>query len=443
MFVYRFAEDQEVASKRKLVLMKATKEVEEAEETVTRERQWCILELGQMATVLKDVPCPECLNKEHLQMRKDGAMPMGFAEPVHLECTMPEGSYKSDFVYSSPRTNNSARFDVPYDINSVMTMLAQELGKGHAALQKIEKVLGINCMHHSTYKVHQKKVQQACHSMSDQNLLTAANIIRSLYKDLDDDEDIMNTVSFDGTWHKRGFTSHYRVGVAVEIQTGLVVDYEVLSNYCQRCSNAAAKYTHGSVELEMWRNAHTDCDANFEGSSKAMEAEAAKRIWLRSVQKFGFRYINILRDGDASTFAALTRLSPYGPDFEVSKLDCVNHADKRMGTALRKAIKEKKLGGHGEGRLTNSKAAKLQIYYGRAIRSNLGNLKSMRGAVWASLFHSMSSNEDPHHERCPAGPDSWCIFRKAEALGAPMPNHGPETTNTFLVRSVAEQLIPI
>ena len=95
-----------------------------------------------------------------------------------------------------------------------------------------------------------------------------------------------------------------------------------------------------------------------------MEAEAARRIWCRSVETHAFRYAYILSDGDSSTSAALTRLQPYGPDHPVKKLDCMNHAEKRMGTSLRKTAKLGKLGGHG--RLIKMKAADLQMYYGRA-----------------------------------------------------------------------------
>ena len=44
------------------------------------------------------------------------------------------------------------------------------------------------------------------------------------------------TVSFDGTWHKRGFTSNYGVGIVIDAMTGFVLDYTVLSKYCQACT---------------------------------------------------------------------------------------------------------------------------------------------------------------------------------------------------------------
>ena len=41
--------------------------------------------------------------------------------------------------------------------------------------------------------------------------------------------------SFDGTLQRRGHVSHYGVGAVVEILTGYVVDYHVLSTYCHQC----------------------------------------------------------------------------------------------------------------------------------------------------------------------------------------------------------------
>lgn len=51
-------------------------------------------------------------------------------------------------------------------------------------------------------------------------------------------------ISFDGTWQKRGHTSHIGVSFVVEIETGMVIDFEVLCNFCQVCSkkNMSAKW---------------------------------------------------------------------------------------------------------------------------------------------------------------------------------------------------------
>ena len=141
-----------------------------------------------------------------------------------------------------------------------------------------------------------------------------------------------------------------------------------------------------------------------------METEAAKRIWLRSVEKYNLRYTEMLSDGDSTAFKALHNPQPYG-DIVFSKLECVNHAHKRMGTALSKLTKQK-LGGQGEGRLIGDKCNILQSYYRTAIQNNLGNLDDMKNAVLATLHHSMSTDIHPTHGCCPKGTDSWCFFRR-------------------------------
>lgn len=71
----------------------------------------------------------------------------------------------------------------------------------------------------------------------------------------------------------------------------------------------------------------------------------------------------MLSDGDSSAFAAVQKATPYGPQRPIIKLECINHVQKRMGTALRKKAKEAKLGGRGQGKLTQGKCQKLQDYY--------------------------------------------------------------------------------
>ena len=47
--------------------------------------------------------------------------------------------------------------------------------------------------------------------------------------------------------------------------------------------------------------------------------------------------------------------------------------------------------------------------------NNIGDPDSMRTAIFATLFHCMSTDADPHHSRCPDGEDSWCFYNKAIA----------------------------
>lgn len=82
-------------------------------------------------------------------------------------------------------------------------------------------------------KVHDAAMQASCNVMSE-----AARIVRkTLGSSFAGDQALQDvSVSYDGIWHKKDHTSHFGVGVAIEQETGLVLDYAVVSNYCHGCS---------------------------------------------------------------------------------------------------------------------------------------------------------------------------------------------------------------
>ena len=284
-------------------------------------------------------------------------------------------------------------------------------------------------------------------------LQRSADAIRQAYADTDPElQEALNggppypcidiSVSFDGTWQKRGFTSLYGVGVCIDVLTGLVIDYHVLSKYCHTCEVNTKRLP--PAELLAWKAAHApDCCINHNKSSKAMEQEAAKVMWDRSVAKYNMRYVEMLSDGDSPAHKAVCELKPYGEDVEIQKLDCINHAHKCMGTALRKLAHDERLGGRGVGRLTEAKCKSLQNFYRGAILDNMPNIDNMRNAIWSSLYHSMSTDQEPHHQQCPRGEDSRCFYQQALARGEEPPSHNDHPSSTFLSTAVAHKLIPI
>ena len=55
----------------------------------------------------------------------------------------------------------------------------------------------------------------------------------------------------------------------------------------------------------------------------------------------------------------------------------------------------------------------------------------------------MSTEEAPQHHNCPHGIESWCIFNKAEADGAPFPQHDASTIGTWVTPEIGQAIIPI
>ncbi|XP_077256710.1 uncharacterized protein LOC143894395, partial [Temnothorax americanus] len=69
----------------------------------------------------------------------------------------------------------------------------------------------------------------------------------------------------------------------------------------------------------------------------------------------------------------------------------------------------------GKGKLTAKLIDKLTVYYGLAIRRNCDSVENMYNAIWSTYYHYCSTDENPQHEKCPNGPESWCSWQRAVA----------------------------
>ncbi|KAK6195421.1 hypothetical protein SNE40_000857 [Patella caerulea] len=99
------------------------------------------------------------------------------------------------------------------------------------------------------------------------------------------------TLTFDASWVARGHSSLYCVAFAIEIITCLVLDFHVVSSFSHSCTYAKNRFGADTHEFFNWFESHkSECNINFHGSSNAMEAEAARVIWSRSLES-GFRYV--------------------------------------------------------------------------------------------------------------------------------------------------------
>lgn len=201
--------------------------------------------------------------------------------------------------------------------------------------------------------------------------------------------------------------------------SGKVLDFECLSKFCNKCIRKPLSTDEQLLKKHKESGA---CQANYSGSSGGMEVAGALKLCNRSKDKLNLRYTRYLGDGDSKGFANVLENNPYGVDVNITKLECVDHVQKRLGSRLRRMKKDKKKiklkdgkGLGGKGRLTDEEIDNLQRYYGLAIRRNLESTKSMSNAIWATYYHKLSTDEKPHHDRCPAGKDSWCKYKKAEA----------------------------
>lgn len=123
------------------------------------------------------------------------------------------------------------------------------------------------------------------------------------------------TVSGDGSWRKRGFSSLFGITSLIGWSSGKIIDVEVKSKYCKSCEYWKSK--NGTTEFEEWQISHADeCEANHEGSSGKMEVDAVVEMFQRSEDLYGIKYCNYIGDGD---FKGIVDSKPY-EDVDVEKM---------------------------------------------------------------------------------------------------------------------------
>lgn len=90
--------------------------------------------------------------------------------------------------------------------------------------------------------------------------------------------------------------------------------------------------------------------------------------------------------------------------------------------------------------LTNKVMLKLTNYYGLAITRNSNSLDDMKKAVWATFYHTTSTNKNLQHFYCS---DSWCKYQQLKAQNKESTFDHPQSFNEqtiILLKSVYETL---
>ena len=375
-----------------------------------------IFDISILATVFESLPCPSC-KRVALSLEEDEDAKMGLASLLILKCTGGKCSFTRQF-YTSAKIQNKQAFEV----NRRAVLAMRNIGVGHQGLEKFTCVMNmLPPMNENAYRDHVKAVRDATESVAKESMSKAANDVKEFYEP--NEEGLYDiAVSGDGTWRKRGFSSSYGVVTVLSTVTGKALDCEVMSKECRQCMQWRGK--ERSAEFHEWWDGHQhECHANFEGSSGSMDASGILNIFQRSVEGHGLRFVEFLGDGDSKAHKLLVQEAVYG-DVDIEKLECVGHVQKRLGSRLHSLKKRlgktpladgKPIG--GAGRLTDKKIDKLQVYFGKAIRQNTHNITAMQNAVMAIWHHSRSTDENPDHDLCPEGEDSWCGFQRDIAKG--------------------------
>jgi len=328
----------------------------------------------------------------------------GLGFKVVISCSQCE----SKDIPASPFIRNG------YEINRRFTFVMRLLGIGLHGMKKFCGFMDMPApIFHSFYDSIVDTISIATKSVAEVSMRKAAKEEKE--KSIEKGQLQGITVSGDGSWRKRGFSSLYGMVSLIGLHTGKVIDIIVKSKYCKSCEYW--KSNTDTAEYEEWQEAHAEsCQSNHLGSSGKMEVDGVIEMFQRSVESRDVKYAYYIGDGDSKTFKGIMDANPY-EGLIVKKKECIAHVQKRMGTRLRNLKKTTKSLG-GKGKLTGKLIDDLTMYYGLSIRRNTHSLEEMRKEIWATLYHKLSTDEKPQHDNCPSGVDSWCSWQKAKAENA-------------------------
>lgn len=402
---------------------------------------YCLLQFSLVFMTLQNLlKCKKC--GSDVEFSKYGQRALGFKLCVTCTCG-------STYINSCPMIGNA------FEINRRFVYIMRLIGVG---LQGINIFCGLMDMGHFNSKTYYQVINHisiAVKSVFEATLCKAVNEEKSLNKGAGFTENELS-VSGDGSWAKRGFSSLLGIVSLIGKFSNKILDVVVKSSFYKACD--MRKHEKDSIEFQAWYSTHKDeCNANHEGGAGKMEVDGVIEMFKRSEENYNVKYANYIGDGDMKTFRTLINAFPYGNEFEVKKLECVLHVKKRMFKRLSEAKKKltqlnkvmKKTSSTSSSKRTSKKKTgkkaqltinlmkDLSTYYGLTIRRYPDSVEDMKNAVWATYYHKISTDETPH-SLCPEGADSWCNWRKNEAAGTLDSFHHPPALDEEVQSTVKE-----
>ena len=406
---------------------------------------YCIIQQSVLEGLIKKLLCPKCkmpgLSLDFLPENSSG-----FSAKAKTFCSNCSGF--EDKRFFCERGGGSTLATVPFDINIRSILAFRGIGSGFSNIKHWCGIMNMpHCLSQGGYTKTLEKIESCYLETFNDISIKSRDAIVKAHHDIgiepDKDGVLDISVSFDGSWQRRGHCSHNGVALVIDLVTGFPIDFEVLSNYCNKC-----KIAEGLPVDAEWKAKHAvNCPKNFDGTANAMEAECAERLWKRSIVKNKFRYTTMLSDGDSKLYDAIIALEPYGENVYIDKEDCVNHVSKRMGTALCTLVataKAQKQSISGKGKLTEIKIKKIQNYYGRAIKDHSSDIQILKRLIMAILLHLSSTDKYPKHAHCPPGESSWCFWQRSLAkdqIPGPHKDHELLERNLYLCFSACQNQI--
>lgn len=140
----------------------------------------------------------------------------------------------------SRQVSNNTCGASPFEINNRAVLAMREIGKGLTALEKLCGYMNLlppmNC---NAYNKMQTTLHAAYKNIAEQSMNQASAELRQVDRDdvaLNENGVADISVSCDGTWQKRGYSSLNGVVTVISADTCKCLDARVMSKVCHECT---------------------------------------------------------------------------------------------------------------------------------------------------------------------------------------------------------------
>ena len=267
-----------------------------------------IMHFKQLKLIFEKYSCCQiCTSK--LEISHNMLLRKGFSLSLKVKCIHCDNI---DNFFTSPVVNNEKCGNKPHEVNTRSLMAFREIGCGRESMIRFAIIMNMpppmtyRNINRGNDELHIAYQKAAIYSMTN----SAMEVRQSLLKLNNDSSSLVDcSVSVDGSWQKRGYSSLNGVVAVVAHKNKKVIDTYVMSKFCKSCEIWNKK--KNSLKFDEWKLKHI-CQINHSGSAGSMEAAGAIEIFSSSVQKYKLRYAKYLGDGDTSSFTKVVESKPYG-----------------------------------------------------------------------------------------------------------------------------------
>ena len=186
-----------------------------------------IIDLEILSIVFTTFLCPSC-DKQKLKLSENGSKKKGLASLLYVQCKA--CNFIHEFYTSSASAHQS------YDVNKRVVYVMGACGQGHAGLETFTSLM--NLPKPMTINNYDKIVSIIATKVKEVAEETMQEACEEIHKNLSADLNTVadTSVSCDGSWQRRGFSSLNGVVTAILMKTGKVVDIEAMTRACKACS---------------------------------------------------------------------------------------------------------------------------------------------------------------------------------------------------------------